>query len=343
MIEIAVLFFLALVWVIFATISDIKSKEIPNWLNFSLAIFALSLRFFYSFFSGDGSGFFPAILILGFSILLFISFFNSSFKKRYKEVLYFFAVSAFFAGVIWLYLSDPAILSGSSFSFFYQGIIGLGIFFVIGNLLSYGRAFAGGDTKLMVALGAVLPLFFNTLLNITILLLFTLIFLVSGSFYGLFASAYIGLSNLDKLKKSFIKSFADHKKLVFGYCLAGIIFLIFGVINPSFGYFGVFLFVFPYFYLFLKSVDESCMIKNVKVSELTPGDWLYKDVKIGRKTIKATWDGLSKEDILSMKSRKSVLIRRGIAFAPVFLISMVLLIVFYLTGFFGYFFNLLWF
>ena len=45
-----------------------------------------------------------------------------------------------------------------SFNFFYQGLIGLGIFFVLGNAFYYGRFFAGGDAKLMISLGAILPL-----------------------------------------------------------------------------------------------------------------------------------------------------------------------------------------
>jgi len=49
------------------------------------------------------------------------------------------------------------LFSEAGFGFFYQGLIGLGIFFVLGNALYYGRMFAGGDAKLMIALGAVLP------------------------------------------------------------------------------------------------------------------------------------------------------------------------------------------
>ena len=35
------LIILALIWLIFAVISDLKTREVPNWLNFSLIIFAL--------------------------------------------------------------------------------------------------------------------------------------------------------------------------------------------------------------------------------------------------------------------------------------------------------------
>ena len=63
---------LGLIWIVFAMVEDLKTREIFNWVNFSLIIFALGFRFFFSLFSGEG------------------------------------------------------------FQFFYQGLIGLGIFFVLG-------------------------------------------------------------------------------------------------------------------------------------------------------------------------------------------------------------------
>ena len=86
MIEMIFLICLAFVWIVFASVQDLKSREVANWLNFSLIIFALGFRFFYSLFNNN-------------------------------------------------------------FNFLYQGLIGLGIFFVLGNLFYYGRMFAGGDAK----------------------------------------------------------------------------------------------------------------------------------------------------------------------------------------------------
>ena len=44
---------LTLVWILIAMYKDFKKREIPNWLNFSLLIFALAFRLFYSIFSND--------------------------------------------------------------------------------------------------------------------------------------------------------------------------------------------------------------------------------------------------------------------------------------------------
>jgi len=47
------LFALAGIWTLFATIQDVKTTEISNWLNFSLIAFALAYRGFYSIFIGN--------------------------------------------------------------------------------------------------------------------------------------------------------------------------------------------------------------------------------------------------------------------------------------------------
>src|SRR3989344_8973559 len=98
MFEVIFLFFLALIWLIFAAVNDLRKTEIPNWLNFSLVIFAIIFRLFFSLFT-------------------------------------------------------------ENFYFLWYGLIGLVAFFVLGHLFYLGRIFAYGDTKLMISLGAILPIF----------------------------------------------------------------------------------------------------------------------------------------------------------------------------------------
>ena len=117
MYEVIFLWLLALAYIVFAVIQDIKTREIADWLNFSLIIFVLGFRFFYSLFNGI------------------------------------------------------------NFTFFYNGLIGLGIFFIAGNLFYYGKVFAGGDAKLMISLGTVLPYYPDFFSNIQTFINFFLIFL----------------------------------------------------------------------------------------------------------------------------------------------------------------------
>ena len=78
---------------------------------------------------------------------------------------------------------------------------------------------------------------------------------------------------------------------------------------------------------FMSKGWNDCMIKKVDSENLVEGDWLYKDIKIKNKVIKSKWDGLSKEEIRLIKmSKKNVLIKQGIPFVPVFLISFLVLV-----------------
>lgn len=274
MIEIIFLSVLAVIWILFASFQDLKSRIVSNWLNFSLIIFALGFRFFYSLFSEQG------------------------------------------------------------FNFFYQGLIGLGIFFVLGNFFYYGRMFAGGDAKLMIALGPILGFSTIFLINLKIFILFFILFLFSGAFYGLSWSVFLSLRNFKGYTKEFYKQLNENKKYVLFIMFFGIFLLFFGFIEKYFFYLGILIFLLPYFYIYAKAVDESCLIKRVKTKNLVEGDWLYKDLKLKSKVIKAKWEGLNNKEIEKIKKEyKEIKIRQGIPFTPVFLISFLFLVYVYFFDF----------
>lgn len=263
----AILICLGILWLAAASLCDLQKREVPNWIGFSLIIFALGFRFFYSVFESG------------------------------------------------------------NFDFFYQGLIGLGIFFVIGNLLYYARMFAGGDAKLMIAMGTILPFSSYFFSNLNFYFWFIMIFLFAGGIYGLIWSLVLCVRNFNNFKKEFRKRVNKEKKIIYAVMVLGLILMLFGFYETILFLLGIFIFVLPYFYLYAKSVDEVCMVRKVKPSELTEGDWLYKDVKVGGKLIKASWNGLDEKEInLLRKNKKDVLIRQGIPFVPVFLISYLVLI-----------------
>ena len=258
---------LGMVWIFFATIQDFKKREVANWLNFSLIILAIGVRFFYSLFSNEG------------------------------------------------------------FSFFYQGLIGLGIFFVLGNFFYYVKIFAGGDAKLMIALGAILPFSDNFFTNLKIYALFLCIFFIVGAIYGIISSLILALRNLEKVKREFSKQFKLNRKLIKFFLILSLFVLCLGFFEDIFIYFGLLIFLFPFLYVYAKSIEEGVMILDLKTSKLTEGDWLYEDIKIGKKIIEAKWDGLNKSEISEIKKKfKKVKIKQGIPFVPVFLISFIFLV-----------------
>jgi len=275
MFEVNFLFGLALIWIIFATIQDIRTREIANWLNFSLVLFALGFRFFYSLFEMPGMG------------------------------------------------------------FFYQGVIGFLIFWALSEMFYYGKMFAGGDAKLMMALGAVLPWSLNFIANVKIFFMFITLFLIVGAVYGLVVSMVFGFLNFSRLKKELKVQLKKNKRFVYSFLSLATVLLILSFFESAFFSFGIFIFIIPYFYLYVKSVDEACMVKKISPTKLTEGDWLYEDIKVGKKIIKANWDGVSLDDIKSLSRKKFILVRYGIQFAPVFLMSFVLLWFVWEFGIFG--------
>lgn len=255
------LFGLGLLWLVFASVQDWKTREIANWLNFSLLIFALSFRFFYAVF----------------------------FQR---------------------------------WDFFASGIFGVGIFFLLAHILYYGHVFAGGDAKLLIALGAVLPIYPNYFQSVSV---FLILFFLFAFFYGMIWSASLAFFNWKNVRKKFIYLFNRYKTYVFLSFPFVLIFLIAGFFSNFMFAIAFIIFILPFLYLFAKSIDEVCMVHACFVKGLREGDWLYQDVKAGKKVIRAKWAGISTEEI-SLLSRvygknKKIFVREGVPFAPVFLFS----------------------
>ena len=227
-----------------------------------------------------------------------------------------------------------SLFSSSGFGFFYQGVIGFAIFYVLGNLLYNAKMFAGGDAKMFFSLGAVLPIYGNFISNLDGLFSFLFAFFVIGAVYSIITSLVLCIHHFSESKKEFKKQFREKKKFVIWIIFVAVLMGLAGLlISNIFFYLAIFFFVIPYLYLYAKAVDEAAMIRNVDAVHLRDGDWLYKDVKVGKKTIKANWDGLSKQEItLLRKHKKKVLIRSGVQFNGVFFISTLIYFYSYLIG-----------
>jgi Flp pilus assembly protein protease CpaA len=260
----------AFIWIFFAMMQDLRYREVADWLNFSLVLFALGFRFFYSLFENQ-----------------------------------------------WW--------------FFIYGLLGFFAFLVLGHLLYYGRIFAGGDAKLFIALGAILPFSDEMLKNILMMSIFVLIFLVAGAIYGLTWSFVLAAKNKEEFGKKFYEKLKRGKKLIMLFLPISIILALFGFFNILFIYIAVSVFLLPYLFIFAKSVDEALMIKKISTERLREGDWLYKGFKVKGRIMKAKWEGLSKKEIefLRKNYRGKVTIREGVPFVPVFLISFFTYVIYY--------------
>lgn len=264
------LFSLGLVWLIFAVVQDMRSREIANWLTFSLLIVGLGFRSIY------------------------------------------------------------AIITGNS-SFFIEGIAGVLLFMSFAYLLYYGRAFAGGDAKLLVGLGSIVPLnihsFFVTGFG------FVAALFLFGAVYSFVYTFFLIRNHGKAFVSAFNSIFAKVKAFQYAAIGAGI--LIFALAYPQGRWMALVpslaIALLPILYTYLKAVEKSCMVRLVAAKDLREGDWLIKDIKLGSKIIKKTVHGLSAKEILLLKkAKKSVMIKEGVPFSPAFFFAYVAMLVYVL-------------
>lgn len=266
------LFIIALIWVIFAVVKDIKKREVPNWLNFSLIAFAIAYRAFYS-------------------------------------------------------------ISANESMFLISGLAGFILFFALAHAFYYLKVFAGGDAKLLMGFGVILP--YDSLGGLAYLgIIFLIALFLFGSIYSLIYSFSIALKNRKKFAIEFKKRI---RKSIIHFIILIMLSIIIALFNPSLGILiSSFLILTLLLYSYVKSLDI-CMIKLTKPKDLTEGDWLEQDVKIGSKIIKKSVHGLSLEEIkLLKKANKKVLIKEGIPFTPAFLLALLSMAPFFLISKFSY-------
>ncbi len=222
-------------------------------------------------------------------------------------------------------------------NFILASIAGFGIFFALAWLMFQFGQWGGGDSKMLMGLGALFGIDF--LAKKFFLAHFLTNALIIGAFYGILWSIFLIFKN----KKKFIKIFKSSMKnksliLIKKIILALFIILILfsAVIPDSFIrlmllYLAVVIALTFYLWIAVKAVESSCMLKYVKPQQLTEGDWIAKEVKIDGKYITGPKDlGIEKKKIrklieLYKKGKvKKILIKEGIPFVPSFFVAYVI-------------------
>ena len=235
----------------------------------------------------------------------------------------------------------------SDFSFIIHSIVGLGIFFGIAWVMFYAGQWGGGDSKMLMGLGAMIGIdvFFK---KPQFLLDFFINALFIGAIYGLLWSIFLAFKNKKKFWKEFKKISSENnviklKKIVLIFILA-ILILLFITYEKNFFIKKVFFMLLSlaflilttfYLWLFVKAIEKSSMYKLAEPSRLTEGDWIVNDVYVGRQYICGPKDlGINKKQIKKLINFykigkvKKILIKEGIPFVPSFLIAFVVALVF---------------
>jgi len=269
----------AFISLVIASITDIKTREVPDWLNYGLIIFGLGSRLIYS-----------------------------------------------------IALSD--------INFFLYGLAGFFVFFIIANIMFYSAQWGGGDSKLLMGLGAVIGLNFN-FNEMPFLLIFWINIILIGAIYGLFWSFAVAFRNRKRFLKDFkirAKKLAKIRRFLLIICLAVLLSAFFIdaastrvlLVVLVFSLLSIF-----YISIFVKSVEKVCMLKLVEPEKLTEGDWIARDVIVKKKRICGPKDlGIEKKQIrqlIELKRKgmvKKILIKEGIPFVPSFLAAFIVTLLF---------------
>lgn len=277
----AIAYSLSFIVLLIGSITDLKTREVPDWLNYGLVISGIGLNFLFS-------------------------------------VVY------------------------SSPYFIINSVIGLLVFFGIAYIMFYAGQWGGGDSKVLMGLGAMIGIDvgFKTP---QFLLGFFINALFAGAVYGLLWSIFLAFRNkkkfLMKFKKILMgKNIVRTKKfIVSGTILLLVSFFFIKAYQAKILILSLALIILTTFYLgiFVKAIEKSSMYKLVEPSKLTEGDWIAKNIVINKQYICGPKDlGISKSQIRKLvhfyqqEKIKKILIKEGIPFVPSFFIAFVMTLIF---------------
>jgi len=272
---------IALVALIAGTITDLKTREVPDWLNFSLIFAGMGVRTIYA-----------SITFEWFVII--------------------------------------------------EGLAGLALFVLLGYLMYYTGQWGGGDSKMMMGMGALIGLKF-TLDPFPLLLVFLFHILLVGALYGMGYSIVLAIIHKKKFTEKFrdimyskkIKLFRRVSALLFLLIFIALFFWIRGntidiIALSLIVILLILLYLSFYLVVFIKAVEAAAMYKYIPPEKLTEGDWIGEDIIIGGKKIAGPKDlGIEQKQIkelLALKKKGKVdkiLVKYGIPFVPSFLLAFI--------------------
>lgn len=280
-IPIAITYLLSFIALFIGSITDLKTREVPDWVNYGLVILGLGLN------------------------LLFSAVYSDSF-------------------------------------FIINSIIGLAIFFGIAYIMFYAGQWGGGDSKMIMGLGAMIGIDVS-FQEPQFLAGFFINALFIGAIYGLFWSIYLAARHKKKFFMEFRKTLLQKniaKSKKFMIAILALLSVTFFLNNESYIKILILSLAFLvlttfYMWIFVKAIEKSAMYKLVEPSKLTEGDWIVNNVYVKGKYITGPKDlGISKSQIRKLvefykKGKvKRILIKEGIPFVPSFLIAFVVTLLF---------------
>lgn len=272
--------------------------------------------------------------ILALSALIIAAFFDIKTKEIPNWLTYTFISLAITINLLYSILQN-------NYEFILKSILGFAFFFLVGNIMYFTQQWGGGDTKLVMGLGASLysyPIFLLNYFspNLTIPFIFALFIniLIIGALYSISWSVYLIYKNFNQFTdglKTKIKKTKNLQKIILSLVLLIIILSFITNVGYYLIIFAFFIIILFYLIISVKTIDEICMYKIAPIKKLTEGDWVPKPIyHKGKIIIRSKAEGLTLKDISLLKKLKikKILIREGIPFVPSLLISFIITILF---------------
>jgi Flp pilus assembly protein protease CpaA len=258
-----------------ASVTDLKTREVPDFLNYGLVFFGLALNIMLSIFYAD-----------------------------YRYAL--------------------------------DSVIGFGLCYGIGWLMFYAGQWGGGDSKMLMGLGALFGIPFAW--KNSFMLSFLLNILLAGAMYGILWVIWLAISQRRRYGKEFRKLTATPHHRALRFVCLGLLIGVLALLPIDFATYTIkltvlWLLLFPallyYVWLLIKCVEKSSMLTLLPVTKLTEGDWIAKDVYVKGKYVCGPKDlGISKKQLKLLKQYgqkkliKKILVKQGIPFIPSFLLAL---------------------
>ena len=273
-VPLAISYAVSFVVLLIGSFTDLKTREVPDWLNYGLIISGIGLNLLFS-----------------------------------------------------------AVYSNSSFII--NSLVGLAVFFGIAYIMFYAGQWGGGDSKMLMGLGAMIGIDASFKTS-QFIFGFFINALFIGAVYGLLWSIFLVFKGKKKFLREFNKILSEKKisaaKKIVLICVVLLLILFFlvgaGYIKVMLLSLALLILTAFYLWIFAKAIEKTSMYKLVEPSKLTEGDWIVKDVFVGKEYICGPKDlGIEKKQIkrlieLYKQGRvKKILIKEGIPFVPSFLIA----------------------
>ena len=227
------------------------------------------------------------------------------------------------------------------YSFILYSLFGLLVMFLFGLLMFYSGQWGGGDSKILMGVGALVG-FSWKLVPFPFLLAFFINMLLMGALYGIFWSFYLVVMHYAAFKKSArvvlqLRAAQHVKKMLL--ITGAVALLSYFIVHISIWYLilagYVVLLIISFLAVMVKAIEKSCMVKSVRPDQLTEGDWIVKNVSYQGKYICGPKDlGIEKKAIKKLVALykqgkiRQVVIKEGIPFVPSFLLAFIVTLVF---------------